>query len=184
MLVLRNTPLDRDPAETREWVESLDAVFRFAGGERAEFMLSALERKGKRARRAVGRSAVLRLSQHDPAGEAAALSRRSRDREAHHRDHSLERARDGDARQQGLWRARRPRRQLRLGARRSSRSASIISSAAPTPPRAAISCSSSRIRRPASTRAPSSKAGSARTSSNAIARRSAAPASAPIRIPG
>ena len=42
MLVLRNTPLDRDPEETREWVELLDAVFRFAGGERAAFLLSTL----------------------------------------------------------------------------------------------------------------------------------------------
>ena len=36
------SPLDRDPEETREWLDSLDAVFRYAGGERAAFLLAAL----------------------------------------------------------------------------------------------------------------------------------------------
>jgi pyruvate dehydrogenase E1 component len=40
--VLRNIPVDPDPQETREWVESLDSVFRFEGSERTAFLLAAL----------------------------------------------------------------------------------------------------------------------------------------------
>ncbi len=36
---------DSDPTETAEWLEALESVFRVAGGERAEFILSALDRK-------------------------------------------------------------------------------------------------------------------------------------------
>ena len=42
MQVLRNIPVDPDPQETREWVESLDSVFRFEGSERTAFLLAAL----------------------------------------------------------------------------------------------------------------------------------------------
>ena len=38
---------DSDPTETAEWLEALESVFRVAGGERAEFILSALDRKAK-----------------------------------------------------------------------------------------------------------------------------------------
>ena len=38
---------DSDPAETTDWLESLESVFRHSGAERAEFILSALERKAK-----------------------------------------------------------------------------------------------------------------------------------------
>ena len=41
------TALDSDPAETAEWLESIESVFRHAGADRAEFILSALERKAK-----------------------------------------------------------------------------------------------------------------------------------------
>ena len=67
---------------------------------------------------------------------------------------------------------------------RFSRSASIISSAGRTANRAAMSSFSSRTRPPASMRAPSSKAVSPRRSWSVIGRRSAAPASHPIPIPG
>ena len=36
---------DGDPAETTDWLDSLESVFRHSGAERAEFILSALERK-------------------------------------------------------------------------------------------------------------------------------------------
>ncbi len=42
MQVFRNIPIDPDPQETREWVESLDSVFRFEGSERTAFLLAAL----------------------------------------------------------------------------------------------------------------------------------------------
>ena len=38
---------DLDPTETAEWLDALESVFRLAGGERAEFLLSALDRKAK-----------------------------------------------------------------------------------------------------------------------------------------
>jgi pyruvate dehydrogenase E1 component len=38
---------DSDPAETAEWLDALESVFRMVGGERAEFILSALGRKAK-----------------------------------------------------------------------------------------------------------------------------------------
>ena len=38
---------DPDPTETAEWLDALESVFRVAGGERAEFLLSALDRKAK-----------------------------------------------------------------------------------------------------------------------------------------
>jgi pyruvate dehydrogenase E1 component len=38
---------DSDPAETTDWLDSLESVFRHSGAERAEFILSALERKAQ-----------------------------------------------------------------------------------------------------------------------------------------
>jgi pyruvate dehydrogenase E1 component len=38
---------DSDPTETAEWLDALESVFRVAGGERAEFLLAALDRKAK-----------------------------------------------------------------------------------------------------------------------------------------
>ena len=39
---------DADPAETREWLESLDSVLEFEGSERAEFLLEQLLGQGRR----------------------------------------------------------------------------------------------------------------------------------------
>src|ERR1700691_5688992 len=38
---------DSDPAETSDWLDSLESMFRHSGPERAEFILSALEHKGR-----------------------------------------------------------------------------------------------------------------------------------------
>jgi pyruvate dehydrogenase E1 component len=46
-LVDRATASDSDPTETAEWLDALESVFHMAGGERAEFILSALDRKAK-----------------------------------------------------------------------------------------------------------------------------------------
>jgi pyruvate dehydrogenase E1 component len=48
-LALGNPTLanDSDPTETAEWLDALESVFRMVGGERAEFILSALGRKAK-----------------------------------------------------------------------------------------------------------------------------------------
>jgi pyruvate dehydrogenase E1 component len=42
-----NRPRDADPDETAEWLAALESVVRAAGEERAEFILSALDRKAK-----------------------------------------------------------------------------------------------------------------------------------------
>jgi len=67
---------------------------------------------------------------------------------------------------------------------RSSRPVSTISSAGPMPRAAAISSTSSRTRRPASTRAHSLKEGSRKDSSPTTVRRPAATACPRIPIPG
>jgi pyruvate dehydrogenase E1 component len=38
---------DSDPVETADWLDSLESVFRHSGAERAEFILSALEREAR-----------------------------------------------------------------------------------------------------------------------------------------
>ncbi|RUM96318.1 alpha-ketoglutarate dehydrogenase [Pseudaminobacter arsenicus] len=40
-------PTDADPTETSDWLASLDSLFRRSGGERAEFILLALDRMAK-----------------------------------------------------------------------------------------------------------------------------------------
>ena len=100
--------------------------------------------------------AVLRLPEHDPDRPPGRLSRRPRDRGADHGDHALERARDGRAREQGARRARRPHRELRV---RRGNLRDRLQPFLPRRRRAATSCSSSRIRRRASTRARFSKGG-------------------------
>ena len=49
ILAVDNSTLanDSDPTETAEWLDALESVFRMEGGERAEFILSALGRKAK-----------------------------------------------------------------------------------------------------------------------------------------
>ena len=42
-----NRPGDADPEETAEWLAALESVVRAAGEDRAEFLLSALDRKAK-----------------------------------------------------------------------------------------------------------------------------------------
>jgi pyruvate dehydrogenase E1 component len=43
----RTSAYDNDPTETAEWLDALESVFHAAGAERAEFILSALDRKAK-----------------------------------------------------------------------------------------------------------------------------------------
>jgi pyruvate dehydrogenase E1 component len=46
-VVQANRPGDADPEETAEWLAALESVIQAAGSERAEFLLSALDRKAK-----------------------------------------------------------------------------------------------------------------------------------------
>jgi pyruvate dehydrogenase E1 component len=43
--VAESEPADDDPLETAEWLDSLDAVYRNVGGDRAAFLLAALSRR-------------------------------------------------------------------------------------------------------------------------------------------
>ncbi len=47
MLSMTPAKQDRDPDETGDWLAALDSLFRSSGSERAEFMLSALERRAR-----------------------------------------------------------------------------------------------------------------------------------------
>ena len=70
---------DDDPAETDEWLESLDYVLQSKGRDRVKYLLSLLGRAGVPLGRrdpVLGHDAV---HQHDSARRAAGLSRQSRD---------------------------------------------------------------------------------------------------------
>ena len=82
---------DVDPAETQEWLESLDAVIKTEGRTRARYLM--LQLLGARARAAGRRArpAQHRLHQHDPAGARAVVPRRRVRRAPDPRLHPLER---------------------------------------------------------------------------------------------
>ena len=120
---------DDDPIETREWLNSIDAVVRYRGPERALFLLQKLETW----LRDQGVSALqppYSAYRNTIPLEKQCLPRRCRSGGAHHRDHSLECACYGGAGQSGLRRTRGPSSRATPPPRKSSRSASITSSAA------------------------------------------------------
>ena len=107
---------DVDPAETAEWLESLQYVLETKGPDRVRYLLS-----DARTRTAYRQGVQLPFSSNtpyintDPGRSAAGLSRQSRDRTAHQKLHPLERHGDGRARQSRSSRDRRPHLDLRLG---------------------------------------------------------------------
>ena len=106
----QNSPIpnDVDPAETAEWLESLDYVLESKGPERVQQLLTALERSGASQRRRAAVHGHHAVHQHDPARQAAALPRQPRARAPHQELHPLERDGDGRPRQPRLRRHRRP----------------------------------------------------------------------------
>ena len=94
---------DSDPTETAEWLDALESVFHVAGGERAEFILSALDRQGEGSWRRTRRTALRAVPKHNPTRKAGCISGRHRNRDAHHGDHSLECVGHGRARERGSW---------------------------------------------------------------------------------
>ncbi len=176
---------DLDPIETREWIESIDSVLKTQGAERAHFLLEQLidytRRSGAYLPFRPNTAYVNTISPgHEPSYPG------NREFEKPHRGlHPLECAGDGAEREQGsrastaatcLPTRPRPRftkwASITSGARQS---AGIIP---------ATWCSCRVMPRPASTRAPSSKAGCPRTSSSISARKRRATACRPIRIRG
>ena len=155
--ILARASADVDPLETREWIEALDALIGARRRERATSCCAGCcsTRAGARAAAAVLATPyvnTIALEQQPPYPGDLAIEERLTAIDA------LERARDGGARQ--------PRRLGELGGHIASyASAAEIFEVGfnhffrGRATAAATSSTSSRTRRPASTRAPSSKAG-------------------------
>jgi hypothetical protein len=155
---------DVDPDETAEWIEALTAVVRSHGKARGQYLLERLEAEAQQlgivahvAPYSAYRNTIPLEHQGCYPGDLALEERLT----AIMRWNALAmvvRANQASASSAATSRAtpRRPR---------SSRSGSTTSSAPRRPAAAATWCSSSRIRRPASMRAPSSRAASPRSSS-------------------
>ena len=150
---------DSDPTETAEWLDALKkSVFRMEGGERAEFILSALDRKAKDLGVVPNVLPFGPYRNTIPLEKQGAFPATSKWRRASRRSFagmpwrwSCARTRPM-ANSADMSRAKPP-------PPRFSRSASIISSVARRGNRGAMSSSSSLTRPQASTLAPSSRAG-------------------------
>ena len=160
------------------------AVLAVEGPERARQLDRGSGRRSAARRRARFAGARDALRQHDSGRPPAGDARRSRTRSAPAPLRALERAGDGRAREQGQFRTGRPRRELRLGRDALRRRLQSLLPRAVAKRSAAISSSFKATRRPASTRAPFSKAASPKSSSNTSAKKSTATASHRIRIRG
>ena len=90
-----NEFVDVDPQETAEWLESLEAVLRTQGPERAQFLLDALHGPGpgRGYRRPVQHPHAVR--EHHPEGTGSPVSRRPRARAQDQERRPLERDGDG-----------------------------------------------------------------------------------------
>ena len=172
--IARSAEVDHDPAETQDWLAALESLFRTEGAARARFILDRLERRSKE----IGiLDEALPYSAYRNTIPLEKQPRYPGDLDIEERITSIMR-----------WNAlamvvRANKAYGELGGHIASyASAAEIFEVGfnhfftARRPDGATSSTSSRIRRPASTRAPSSKAGSARSSSRTIARRSAATA--------
>ena len=164
---------DSDPDETREWLESMDSVLRVHGAERAHYLLERVIDYTRRS------GAYLPFKPNTAYVNTIATVQE----QDYPGDRALERAsRPTSAGTRWRWWCR-PTGRARSTAATSpatlrrppcTRSASTTSGARPSDrPSRATWCSSRATRRPASTRGPSSRGGSPRTSCGISARRSA-----------
>ena len=85
-------PIDVDPAETSEWLGSLDYVYKSRGADRVRYLVKALENRARR--------------EYDSPVEATRLSRESRAGTPHQEHHSLECDGHGGAGEQEKQRSR------------------------------------------------------------------------------
>src|SRR5438552_15053535 len=69
---------DIDPQETQEWIDSIDALVKQSGADRARFVLYKLLKRAHAPRRAAAAHADA-LHQHDLTGAGAVLPRRRGD---------------------------------------------------------------------------------------------------------
>ena len=168
---------DIDPLETREWVDSLEAVLEIEGPERAHFLLEQLVDKARRSGAYLPYRAHTAYINTIPPHLEERMPGDARARGAAALVRALERGRDGAARGQEGPRAGRPHRELRLGGHALRRGLQPFLERARPRTTAATSSTSRATPRPASTRAPTSTGGSPRRSSTCSARRSTARAS-------
>ena len=134
------------------------------GPERAQFLLERVVEARPLTGAAAAPAGTTPYVNTIPPQRGAAAPGRPRARAAHALAHALERDGDGRAREQGVVGARRPHRELRLGRDALRRRLQPLLARADRPSTAATSSSSRATRRPASTRARSSKAASPRSS--------------------
>ena len=155
---------DLDPQETREWLDALEGVLEREGPERAHFLIEHLIDRARRVRRLPAVLRQHRVRQHHPGRAAAALPGRLRARAAHPPLRALERDGHGGPREQAHQR-RRPHRELRLGRHALRRRLQPLLARLDGGARRRPRLHPGTLRRPASTRAPSCSASSARSSS-------------------
>ena len=148
---------DFDPEETQEWLESIDSVLRVHGAERAHFLLECMIDHARRSGAYLPYSPNTAYLNTIPVGQQPEYPG---DRAIERRIEALyplERDGDGRSREPHQLGVRRPHRELRLVGHACTKWASIISGAHRRRSTAATSCTSRATRRPASTRARSSK---------------------------
>ena len=171
-------PVDDDPVETREWLDALDSRPPDARRGPDALPADAAQEQGQRRRRPHPLHRQHALHQHHPRRRPAALPRQPRHRTPPQKPRPLERHGHGRPGQQERRHHRRPHRHLRLvGHALRSRLQPLLPRAR-TIPTAPTRSTSRATPRPASTPAPSSKAGSAKSKLHHFRQELAEPAAA------
>ena len=175
---------DIDPDETQEWLDSLDGVIEDGGRQRARYvMLKLLERAREMQVGVPSLTATDYINTISPRA-GAVVPRRRGGRAPLPRLPALERRGHGAPRAAPRHRRRRPHLHLRLGRDALRGRLQPLLPRARTTPAAATRSSSRATPPPACTPAPTSRAGSARTSSTASARRRATSSTGqPLALP-
>ena len=139
---------DTDPQETQEWLDALDGVLNAKARSARTILLEQAGRQGAPQRRLYSVQRQHRLHQHDSAAAGRAHRPATRARAPHPLARALERDGDGGAREQGIFRARRAHRELRVGRHALRRRLQSFLAAPRTTASAAIWSTSRAIRRP------------------------------------
>ena len=150
---------DIDPAETEDWLTSLDQVVAQEGEMRARFLIYKLLKRARQLQIGLPPLTQTRyINTISPEQEPSFPGDEELERRIRRID-PLERGGDGPAGEQPVLGDRRPPRHVRLRGDASTRSASTTSSGARTTAAAATRSSTRATPRPGSTRGRSSRAG-------------------------
>ena len=123
---------DIDPAETEDWLASLDQVVEQEGESRARFLVYKLLKRARQLQVGLPPLTQTRYINTISPEQEPSFPGDEADGAADPADHPLERRGDGPARQQPVLGDRRPPRDVRLARRACTRSASTTSSGART----------------------------------------------------